>query len=455
MSGPAGEATPISRQLSNKLIPLMIVVGCIIAFSAPVVYYVLESRTMREEAGLNARNLAEQIARLAAVSPELWKYQATKYAEILDRFDPQKEILGISVLDERGRPVSQYEIEPEGGGLAKSFRATGKPAPILFNNRSIGEVRVTVSTYPVLIRMLVFFFICTITGTGLSLVIYLFPVRVVSRLEQQNLDYQRTLEEKIHQRTSALRKAYEEAQLLSREAQAANRAKSQFLANMSHEIRTPMNGVLGMAQLLQTTALSGKQRKYLDTLCLSGENLLAVINDILDISKIEAGKIQIESMEFDLKDLVELTAGQFAGQAKNKGLQFICKLPEDVPAILRGDPTRIRQVLSNLLSNAVKFTKSGRIVLTLATEKRDEESVLCRFEVSDTGIGIPDTARERLFDSFTQADQSITRRFGGTGLGLAICKQLCGLMGGEIAFETEQGRGSTFKFTVPLKAARD
>ncbi len=446
------EPTSLSSRLANKLIPLVIIVGCIITFVAPGVYFILESRKAAEEAGMNARSLAGHVGRLAAVSPELWKYQSTKYAEILDFFLPHTDILKISIIDEKGQPISQYDHAVK-GGKALSASLTGKPAPILFNNRKIGEVRVTVSTYPIQIRALVFFLICAITGTGLSLLIYLFPTRVVSQLEKQILDHQRTLEEKVEQRTSALKKATEEAKLLSQKAQAANQAKSRFLAHMSHEIRTPMNGVLGMAELLSTTDLTEKQRKYLDALNFSGETLLKLINDILDFSKVEAEKIEFESLEFDLRELIDKTAGIFAEQAKKKGVQFICEIPDDGPMLFSGDPIRLRQILSNLLSNAVKFTEFGRITVRFAPEVEDRESVLCNFEVSDTGIGIPDEVKEHLFSPFSQADESMSRKFGGTGLGLAICRKLCRLMGGEITVESEYGKGSTFRFSLSLKKA--
>ncbi|MGE0684216.1 MAG: response regulator, partial [Candidatus Binatia bacterium] len=241
-------------------------------------------------------------------------------------------------------------------------------------------------------------------------------------------------------------------------AEAANRAKSQFLANMSHEIRTPMNGVLGMAELLLDTPLSEKQRRFAEMVYRSGESLLSIINDILDFSKIEAGKLELEALDFPPRSLVEEIATLFAERAHKKGLELMTRIAEDVPPILRGDPYRLRQILTNLIGNAIKFTEQGEVVIEVKSQKvsnrpEDLQLTTCSlfFSVHDTGIGIPPEAQARLFQPFTQADSTTTRRYGGTGLGLVIAKQLVHMMGGEIQVQSAPGQGSTFQFTVRLE----
>ena len=256
--------------------------------------------------------------------------------------------------------------------------------------------------------------------------------------------HRNNLEKLVQERTEELRTKRDEAL-------AAAKAKSEFLANMSHEIRTPMNGVIGVLSLLRDAPLSEQYRRLLESASRSADSLLLIINDILDFSKIDAGKIDFESIIFDLRELMEETSELFIDAVNLKNIDLVCFVPIGIDCRIKGDPTRLRQILTNLVSNAVKFTEKGEVVLQVEVVEKVGNMQTLRFSVEDTGIGIADNVIDRLFEKFTQADGSTTRKYGGTGLGLSVCKQLVEMQGGSIGVESAEGKGSIFWFVLPFE----
>ena len=336
-------------------------------------------------------------------------------------------ITGYTLEEELGKVPHFFHVNPDHAGLVQKLRnavaQSGSWRGDVSSQRKNGEPFQALLT------------ITTVKGDNDDITHIVLTLTDITELNDAHFrlkELNQTLEERTFQ------------------AEQANRAKSEFLANMSHEIRTPMNGVIGMAGLLLDSDLDAEQRRFAEAVRISGESLLALLNDILDFSKIEAGKLSMENMDFDLRPLLDDFVVMQALRAEEKGLAFTCVADPDVPDGLRGDPGRLRQILLNLAGNAVKFTRKGQVVVRVQLVSEDASEATLRFSVKDTGIGIPKETQEKLFQKFSQADTSTTRKYGGTGLGLAISKQLAEMMGGQIGVQSQVGEGSEFWFTARL-----
>jgi signal transduction histidine kinase len=375
-----------------------------------------------------------------------------------DRIEgPDESVWSVSVNGWTGRPILAFDFKHDFDFVADL-------------RRSADRMRAAVS----LLALVSIFCLC--------LALYRYfqrPLRALSRylqtqdpaelspLRRQKSEFReigRMMHRFFRQRESLLREMAErrraqadlEAALASLEvakerAEAANRAKSLFLANLSHEIRTPMNGILGMTELLLECPLDTRSRFYGDTILKSGKNLMSILNDVLDLSKVEAGKLEIESREFDLREMLEEVLDLFASAAAQKGVALLVDLDPSLPCLLQGDPLRLRQSVSNLLANAIKFTNAGEVRVSAAARRTTIFACEVRILVEDTGIGIAPEHRDAIFESFTQADASTTRRFGGTGLGLTIARRFVRAMGGEILLDSAEGIGSRFSIRLPMQ----
>lgn len=350
---------------------------------------------------------------------------------IIKTFNPAAEsIFGYKEAEVIEKNVSLLMPEPERSqhdGYLSAYQKTGKKN-IIGQGREIVAMRKDGSVFP-----------ADLSVSEIKLSTHTFYSGIIRDITERKAS-EKQIENYMH-----------ELELAKEKAEEATRLKSEFLANMSHEIRTPMNGVVGMTNLLMDTELNSEQRNYAQTVLASADSLLEILNDILDLSKIEAGKLDIESIPFDLQALVEDSAEITSFKCLEKGLEVLVNYPVNVPRHVVGDPGRVRQIIINLLSNAIKFTEKGHVLLSVnSVPSSQNDKVAFRVEVQDTGIGIPEDKLDIIFNKFDQADQSTTRKFGGTGLGLAICRRLTGMMGGDTGVASKLGKGSTFWFTMEL-----
>jgi signal transduction histidine kinase len=427
---PENISSPPESKRPSRLTGGMLCV--VVAIAIPLIYFIVSVNGLKNSLRIETTYSAKSIEKIVQSRPELWEFETLRLLEIISQPTSEAGPEQREIRNPRGELI----VETSYRASTPSIAAT---APIYDSGRLVGTLIAHRTIIPQLINSTFLGGISALLGCLLYVMILRMQALIIRR------------ENDLRKYAAQIETTLGELQTAKEDAETANRAKSLFLANMSHELRTPMTIVLGMAELLLKRPMESAERHYIETMHKSSVALLAIINDLLDLSRIESGRMELNSAPFLIRQTVQDIVELFAEQAERHQIEVVWQCQDDVPEVVIGDQGRIRQVLTNLVNNAVKFTEQGRVVVTVATEREHKDSWVLRIEVADTGIGISPEAIDRIFDRFFQADGSMTRNHGGAGMGLSIAKQLAEIMGGTIQVRSEPGAGSTFSFTVHLK----